>query len=598
MTTSSSTQQLQKTQPFSEYTYATQIASLEAQLTAVRSNMGMLIGQMQVCLDNQQLIQMKVDAMDREINLLRSKSSISGMVGSNDPNMPSSVYRTPTGPNEPLLFWSNSSPGGIQTPITALPTGLEDRNNQMLNPMNPLSLAQQQQQQNTSFQMTSRQREEAIMAMINSNALPGDTPTALAPVFPSCSPETMMLQNGMQPMTSVLPQRLSMNSSVPQFDPASGASSLRPLAAMNLQPQGGGFGAPSNVLAPPSQPVLSYIIDPSKATNEHLDHACTETGIKELCLKGCKTITNFTPLSRLRTLWKLNLQGCTPYVDDKVIKLIATYNRRLSRINLCGCDRVTDATPLAQLLFLFDLNLSGCSVGNDSLKAISEGCSQLSRLAINSCPNITEISCLGNLKELKLLYCRYSDNIDPTGISSMLNALGHSLLTLNLDGIKYNSLDIRLTTPSAIKNLNLKDNTELFSLEWMLNNPNMFPAVETLDVEGCTNLRDISNIAKLPHLKTLRLGYTAVDDVALSDLAAGAPSLSALFLEACPNITDFTPLINHKSLTKISVDPTQFSARSTNGLDPLLNGRIEVAVPTGPRRGEGSTQLSAGSTFP
>lgn len=597
MSASSSAQQLPNTQSFGQFSYGAEIASLEAQLTALRNNMGMLIGQMQVCLDNQHRIQARVDALDRDIGILRKNANISGIVNSNDAtNIPSTVYRTPTGPNEPRLFWSNSTPGTIQTPITALPTVLDDRNNQLLNSMNTLGLGQQQQQ-NTGFQMTARQRDEAIMAMLNSNALPGDTPTALAPTFPSSAPETMMLQNGMMPMTAVLPQRLPMNPSGQPLDPASGAQPMRSMAQMNLPTQGGGFGTPSNMVVP-LQPVQSYIIDPSMATNDHLEHACQEIGIKELCLKGCKMINNFTPLSRLRTLWKLNLQGCTPYVDDHVIKLIATYNRRLSRVNLCGCDRVTDATPLAQLIFLFDLNLSGCPIGNDSLKAISEGCNQLSRLAINSCPNITEISCLANVKELKLLYCRYSDNIDPAGISHMLNAIGHSIITLNLDGIKYKSLDVETTMPSTIKILNLKDNTEMVSLDWMLKDPDMFPAVETLDVEGCTNLRYLSNAVKLQHLKTLRLGYTAVDDLALKELAAGAPSLSVLFLEACPNITDFTPLINHKMLTKISVDPTQFSARSTNGLDPLLNGRVEVTVPPGPRRGEGSAQISGGSTGP
>lgn len=139
-------------------------------------------------------------------------------------------------------------------------------------------------------------------------------------------------------------------------------------------------------------------LDPSRTNNDTLDRACQQTWLKEVCLKGCKSISNFTPLSRLHNLWKLNLQGCSQFVDDSVVKLIGTFNKRLSRLNLCGCERVTDATPLSNLAFLFDLNLSGSQIGNESLQAISQNCLQLSRLAINSCVNITDITCVSNLK--------------------------------------------------------------------------------------------------------------------------------------------------------------------------------------------------------
>ncbi|GET92144.1 cysteine-leucine rich protein, putative [Leishmania tarentolae] len=322
-------------------------------------------------------------------------------------------------------------------------------------------------------------------------------------------------------------------------------------------------------------------LDPLQATNEKLEQACQHTKVRVLCLKGCKGITNLNPISRLQNLWLLNLQGCSLTVDDNAVRTIATYNTRLSRLNLCGCDRVTDARSLAQLPLMFDLNLSGTMIGNASLEAISNGCSQLSRLAINSCQQLTDVACLSNLSELKLLYCRYSENIDPTTITTVLTGIGENLLTLNVDGIRFRQLDLsNLPHTTALKNFNCKDNTQLRDLDWLLSVPHAakaFESLEMLDVEGCESLASFGMyITSLKRLKTMRLTNTAITNEELSRISA-CPALSVIHLEDCAGITNVGCLANVPSLTKVTLSiRMQHENTNANGVAALRKAGVDI----------------------
>ncbi|KAK7197606.1 leucine-rich repeat protein [Novymonas esmeraldas] len=317
---------------------------------------------------------------------------------------------------------------------------------------------------------------------------------------------------------------------------------------------GDGMNANMNSL----QRSCAVTLDPLQSTTETLEQACQQTKIRVLCLKGCKGVTNLGAISRLQNLWLLNLQGCSHCVDDSAVRMIATYNTRLSRLNLCGCDRVSDAQPLGQLSFMFDLNLSGTMIGNSSLEAISRGCGQLSRLAINSCQQLTDVSSTRNLSELKLLYCRYSENIDPATVAMVLVGIGQNLVTLNVDGIRFRQLNLAgLPHVTALKNFNCKDNTLLGDLDWMLSTPTAattFEALEMLDVEGCESLVNLgAHITALKRLKTMRLTHTGISDAELTRISA-CPALSAIHLEDCAAITNVECLAKVPSLTKVVLD--------------------------------------------
>ncbi|AIN97548.1 leucine-rich repeat protein, putative [Leishmania panamensis] len=334
----------------------------------------------------------------------------------------------------------------------------------------------------------------------------------------------------------------------------------------------GGEGMSANMSS--LQRSCAVTLDPLQSTTETLEQTCQQTKMRVLCLKGCKGITSLNAISRLQNLWLLNLQGCSPCVDDSAVRMIATHNTRLSRLNLCGCDRVTDAQPLAQLSLMFDLNLSGTMIGTASLEAISKGCGQLSRLAINSCQQLSGVSSLTNLSELKLLYCRYSENIDPATIGSVLAGIGQNLLTLNVDGIRFRQLDLsHLPHVTALKNLNCKDNTQLRDLDWLLSIPNAaktFESLEMLDVEGCESLVSFgTHITSLKRLKTMRLTNTGIADGELARLTA-CSALATLHLDGCAAITNVECLAKAPSLTKVVLSMhMQHENTKANGLDAL-----------------------------
>lgn len=543
--------------------------TLEATVMMLRNTVDFLIGQTQSCMETVQQLQARVDVLERNSFAAAGPT----LVTSSSPNSP-----------QERVFWSQSS--GVPTPPMVpahAQTPVDDRGNPLPVPFMNYGVQNVPGVQNMP-PMYNRQREEAIMAMLNTPSTSA-TPTAMGQVFPTNSPESLIFPTAMPQMSTVMPQGYQINPSMTIFNPPP-LSSMPPMG--NHPPNATGMSNNNNTSVPP------VILEPNRATNDILDHVCMQPWIKELCLKGCKNISNFSALSRLRILWKLTLQGCTQYVDDNVLKLIATHNKRLSRLNLCGCERVMDATPLSQLAYLFDLNLSGCQIRNDSLEAIASGCSQLSRLAINSCPYITSISCIGKLKELKLLYCRYSDNIDPRGIADMMHAIGTNLLTLNVDGIKFSELQVHLPAPSAVKNLNFKDNPELKSLAWLVKDPSLFPALEMLDTEGCTNLSDLSNTSDLPALKTIRLSHTAIDNTTLAELASNARALTTVSVEGCPNVNDFSMLLQYPALTKICVDTQQLSARNVNGLAALQARGVDVTAGNGSRRNNNNNGSGSG----
>ncbi|KAG5491504.1 hypothetical protein JIQ42_01407 [Leishmania sp. Namibia] len=343
-------------------------------------------------------------------------------------------------------------------------------------------------------------------------------------------------------------------------------------------------------------------LDPLQSTTETLEQTCQQTKIRVLCLKGCKGIISLNAISRLQNLWLLNLQGCSPCVDDSAVRLIAMHNTRLSRLNLCGCDRVTDARPIAQLSLMFDLNLSGTMIGTASLEAISHGCSQLSRLAINSCQQLTDVSSLRNLSELKLLYCRYSENIDPATIANVLAGIGQNLLTLNVDGIRFRQLDLsHLPHVTALKNFNCKDNTQLRDLNWMLSIPNAaraFESLEMLDAEGCESLGSFgTHITSLKRLKTMRLTNTGINNEELTRIST-CPALTTIHLEDCAAITNVECLAKASSLAKVILSMRmQHEDAKANGIAALRKVGVDVIFAAGSNHyGQGGAAQHMSST--
>nr|ACS87827.1 cysteine-leucine rich protein [Angomonas deanei] len=431
----------------------------------------------------------------------------------------------------------------------------------------------------------------AAMAMMHNNLM--GSPTSGVPAFPGMMPSmgSPNIPNSGMPF---LPGQPEMPFPSPTM-PAPPASSPTKMSNALLNKafgftdanMGNGVGADGmNANMNNLQRSCAVTLDPLQSTTETLEQTCQQTKIRVLCLKSCKGITNLNAISRLQNLWLLNLQGCSHCVDDNAVRMIATYNTRLSRLNLCGCDRVTDAKPLAQLSFMFDLNLSGTNIANASLEAISHGCGQLSRLAINSCLQLTDLSSVKNLSELKLLYCRYSENIDPATIGAALEGIGQNLLTLNVDGIRFRSIQLdHLPHVVALKNFNCKDNTLLGDLEWLFGTPAAaatFECLEMLDVEGCESLVHLgAYVTSLKRLKTMRLTHTGITNEELARISS-CPALSAIHLEECSGVTNVECLAKLPAIAKVVLDiHMQHEDSKTNGVAALRQKHgVEVIFAT------------------
>ncbi|CCW60509.1 unnamed protein product [Phytomonas sp. EM1] len=533
-----------------------------------------------------QLLTMRVELLERQMVGTAQQNQTSPMTFA-----PSAQVAMPTASNvmpSRMYYWAQGFPNangfGMTEEDQYNPNGSPSAR-QVEESLNRLGIlpALGIKQQQLSMLMAQKQRDDAILAMLQGQSTPAVTPTALG--------------SGLYPSpTSAIQQQAINAEGMPFHSPFATPAQGMAFANTNAVP---GAGDPrlfsptstmpntgiNSIFNPITSQALSTTItlDPGRATNESLEQACQQPWIKELCLKGCKNLSNLNQLSQLRNLWKLNLQGCTQFVDDSTVKLISTYNKRLSRLNLCGCELITDASPLSQLSFLFDLNLSGCQIGNESLIAIAGGCSQLSRLAINSCPKITNISCVGKLRELKLLYCRYSGNIAPESVTEVMKQIGNGLLTLNVDGFKFEDLDVsQFPAVTTLKNFNLKDNVEVVSLAWLTSAEGAskkFGALEMLDVEGCANLIKLGDLSVLPSLKVLRLSHTAIDQSELLTLNA-CKSLTALYIEGCQRVQQLSSLVHLPSLSKVVIDHKLAGGTTStvNGIQDLSARGVEVVV--------------------
>lgn len=519
-----------------------------------------------------QMLQMRVETLERQVSMLSAQVMAASRSYQPYPQMP---YGMPAAASttSPTAGMSPSLPNNVYfypqgNVVSAAPEkGYTSR--QLEEELQRLGVVTSGNAAAAAAAVNKANEEAAAMAamtVLHNNMM--GSPTNGVPNFPAMMPHvgSPSVPNPGLPYVPNHPEMPFLSPTMPGPPPPPASSPTKMSSALlnkafgltdaNVANGAGADGMNANMNS--LQRSCAVTLDPLQSTTETLEQTCQQTKIRVLCLKSCKGITSLNAISRLQNLWLLNLQGCSHCVDDNAVRMIATYNTRLSRLNLCGCDRVTDAKPLAQLSFMFDLNLSGTSINNASLEAISHGCGQLSRLAINSCLQLTDLSSVRNLGELKLLYCRYSENIDPATIGAALEGIGQNLLTLNVDGIRFRQIKLdHLPHVLALKNFNCKDNTQLGDLEWMFGTAaavTAFECLEMLDVEGCESLVNLgSHITGLKRLKTLRLTHTGVTNDELARISS-CPALSAIHIEECAGVTNVECLAKLPALTKVVLD--------------------------------------------
>jgi hypothetical protein len=150
----------------------------------------------------------------------------------------------------------------------------------------------------------------------------------------------------------------------------------------------------------------------SKLTDEDLQPLATCHDITTLLLESCYKVTDKFILrvaKNMTNLQKLSLKMCKNITDESIV-FISTTLQELQHITLCRCFRITDAgvIPLASNLRdkLRSIDLTLCSkVSNSSAIAIAEHCTNLTKLDISECANISDEGLTPLIRNVTSLVC-------------------------------------------------------------------------------------------------------------------------------------------------------------------------------------------------
>jgi hypothetical protein len=151
-------------------------------------------------------------------------------------------------------------------------------------------------------------------------------------------------------------------------------------------------------------------------------------GVRELYLSACRGITS--GFECLGGVHSLDLSWCTQLRDEDITNL-----GTVSVLNLSYCPNITNVSHLGGVRELKLISCTGITSGFECLGGVHSldlsRCTQLrdeditnlgtvSVLNLSYCPNITNVSHLGGVRELKLSGC--------TGITSGFECLGGALI--------------------------------------------------------------------------------------------------------------------------------------------------------------------------
>ncbi|MFW6457265.1 MAG: leucine-rich repeat domain-containing protein [Planctomycetota bacterium] len=93
------------------------------------------------------------------------------------------------------------------------------------------------------------------------------------------------------------------------------------------------------------------------------------SGLIQLDLRNCSTVTDISPMARLKSLRELSLAGCREITDLSPLKEL----KRLTQLDLACCTKISDLSPLHSLERLKDLYIDGCyNIDDDDIRAFRE----------------------------------------------------------------------------------------------------------------------------------------------------------------------------------------------------------------------------------
>ncbi|WWD22868.1 hypothetical protein CI109_107363 [Kwoniella shandongensis] len=240
---------------------------------------------------------------------------------------------------------------------------------------------------------------------------------------------------------------------------------------------------------------------------------------------------------RCRKLQAVNLSNCK-LVGDQGVLAMAEYDKLLKRVKLVGCHRVTERSliPLVRsCTLILELDLQDVIAVTDStVHSIFLHLAYLRELRLNGCVELTE-DCIPNLATL----IEMSD--DELVLAAREVGLYHSAT-----GSHNLNLDLPLLRPSAatfefLRTVDLTGCTNLRdkAIENLIFNA---PKLRTLSLTKCVNLTDkcLESVGRLgKHLHHLHLGHVKlITDEAVIRLARSCTRLRYIDLACCDLLTD------------------------------------------------------------
>ena len=230
----------------------------------------------------------------------------------------------------------------------------------------------------------------------------------------------------------------------------------------------------------------------------------------------------------------------------------------LTSLNLGCCSSVSDSFIVEMTCCvpgLLDLDISSCSIGNASLRAISARLTNLRRLRLAWCQELTDSGLLGTVDMSPEFPHSHGDD-----------ELGHCRCTRRHQSPHIFSQPKQASKkpvpPKSEHDLNEADFRPITNLR----------SLQLLDLTSCNRITDlsVSQVMSFNEMRCLRLSLcTQLTDVSLAAVSVGLPSLEELHLALLGSITD-------AGVREISERLHRLSFLDVSSCDQLTDRTIEM----------------------
>jgi len=347
---------------------------------------------------------------------------------------------------------------------------------------------------------------------------------------------------------------------------------------------------------------LLNLTDCQSVTDSSLESICSECdGLRVLRLAKCRRVTDLSvcKLKCQRRLRQLDLSACYSLSSRGLsLGLCSTVSPLscLTSLNLGCCSSVSDSFIVEMTCCvpgLTDLDLSSCGIRNNSLRAISARLTNLRRLRLAWCQDITDSGLLGIVDPVDADFphnhgddeggnCRCTRRHQSLHIFNPLLKQGSKKPAPPKTEHDLNEADFcPITNLRSLQLLDLTSCNRITDLS--VSRVMSFTELRCLYLSLCPKLTDASLVAVasgLPSLEELHLGLlSCVTDAGIAEISERLPRLSLLDISSCDKLTDHSiRSLSRNSKTLRRLDVSLCSGISSHAVDKLERGLNRLTV--------------------